>query len=430
MKLQSTRSQQKHLSVAAYNGGFALVREMRYLKSDGPVEEVQFLDVAERVETDSIIVKGLDVLEQNYDYDLVSKGKLLERYINRNVHVRNSETGEELEMRLLSVSECIIGERADTKEIVIDPAGELILPALPEGLLLKPALVWKIAPAAVDQEIRVSYLTKSLEWHAYYTLEIKDNGFQFDGWIKILNHSGAHYEKAELALVAGHVHREQEMNNGDSPILYSRMQESLITAEALPDRLVYRINRPVTVMNEQLKQLSLFSAHGSEFKRAYQVRSGDTHADIQLEFPNSSENGLGMPLPEGVVKVYEPGDSGEVFFTGEDRIEHIAPGKNLRVHIGKAMDITSDSHEKLREKHGVHEYITYVYKLENEKTESIRLLVEHVIFELIWEMESSSHDYERKSSSKVEFVLRIQPETTVELEFTYKVDRRREGRGY
>lgn len=430
MILQSTRSQRKHLSVAAYNGGFALVREKRYLKSDGPVEEVQFLDVAERVETDSIIVKGLDVLEQNYDYDLVSKGKLLERYINRHVHVRNNETGEELELRLLSVSECIIGERADTKEIVIDPSGELILPALPEGLLLKPALVWKIAPAMVDQEIDVSYLTKSLEWHAHYTLEIKDNKFQFDGWVKILNHSGAHYEKAEFALVAGDVHREQEMNNGDSPILYSRMHESLKPAETLPDRLVYRINRPVTVMNEQLKQLSLFSAYGAEFKRAYQVSSGDTHADIQLEFPNSGENGLGMPLPEGVVKVYESGDSGEMFFTGEDRIEHTAPGENLRVHIGKAMDITSDSYEKLREKHGVYEYITYVYKLENNKAESIRLLVEHVIFDPIWEMESSSHDYERKSSSKVEFVVRIQPKASVELEFTYKSDHRREGRDY
>lgn len=157
------------------------------------------------------------------------------------------------------------------------------------------------------------------------------------------------------------------------------------------------------------------------------MRSGDTHADVKLEFSNSIENGLGMPLPEGVVKVYESGDSGEVFFTGEDRIEHTAAGKNLRIHVGKALDITSDSYEKLREKHGVHEYITYVYKLENEKTESIRLLVEHVIFEPIWEMESSSHDYERKSSSEVEFVVRIQPETTVELEFTYKVDKRREG---
>ncbi len=175
MKLQSTRRQQKNLSVAAYNGGFALIREMRYLKSEEAVEEVQFLDVAERVETDSIVVKGLEILEQNYDYDLVSKGKLLERYINQNVRVRNSETGEEMEMRLLSVAECIIGERTDTKEIVIDPVGELILPALPKGLLLKPALVWKIEPSLLDQEIVVSYLTKSLEWHAHYTLELRRN---------------------------------------------------------------------------------------------------------------------------------------------------------------------------------------------------------------------------------------------------------------
>lgn len=430
MKLQSTRNGRKSLSVAAYNGGFALVRESRLVTSDGPAEEVQFLDVAERIEPDSIVVKGLEILEQNYDYDLVSKGKLLERYIDRNVHVRNSETGEAVEMRLLSVSECIIGERADTKEIVIDPVGELILPALSEGLLLKPALVWKIAPVVLDQEIQVSYLTKSLEWHAHYTMEINEHEFRFDGWVKILNRSGAHYEKAKLTLVAGEVHREEEVNNGDSTIVYSRIQEAGVTVLALPDRFIYRMNRPVTVMNEQLKQLSLFSAHGAEFKRTYQVCSGDTHADIKLEFSNTVENGLGIPLPAGLVKVYEIGESEEAFFAGEDRIAHTTPGKNLCIHIGKAVDITSDSYEKLREKHGVHEYITYVYKIENGKAESIRLTVEHIIYDPFWEMESSSHDYERKSSSKVEFVVRVHPTATVELEFTYKIDKQHEGRSY
>ncbi|ANU16002.1 hypothetical protein BBI11_02495 [Planococcus maritimus] len=430
MKLQSTRSQQNGLSISVYTGGFALIQESRYVKSDGLVEEVQFLDVAERIETDSIIVNGLDVLEQNYDYDLVSKGKLLERYIDRNVHVRNSETGEAVEMRLLSVAECIIGERADTKEIIIDPVGELILPALPEGLLLKPALVWKIAPAAVDQDIQVSYVTKSLEWHAHYTMEINDRGFEFKAWVKILNRSGAHYKEADLSLVAGEVHREEETNNNDSPLVYSRMHEPNKPAQALTDRFVYAVSRPVTIMNEQLKQLSLFSVHGAEFKRVYQIHSGVTHADIQLEFCNTQVNGLGMPLPEGIVKVYESGESGGVLFTGEDRIAHTAPGKNLCIHIGKALDITSDSYEKLREKHGVYEYITYVYKIENGKQESIRLLVQHTIYGQFWEMESSSHDYERKNSTEVEFVVRIHPLVKVELEFTYKVDIRREGRAY
>lgn len=430
MKLQSTRRQQKNLSVAAYNGGFALVREMRYLKSEQAVEEVQFLDVAERVETDSIVVKGLEILEQNYDYDLVSKGKLLERYINQNVRVRNSETSEEMEMRLLSVAECIIGERSDTKEIVIDPAGELILPALPEGLLLKPALVWKIEPALLDQEIIVSYLTKSLEWHAHYTLELRDNEFQLFGWVKILNHSGAHYENAQLALVAGDVHREELMHNGDSPILHSRMQSAPVETEALTDRFVYRIGRPVTVMNEQLKQLSFLSVTGRAFKRTYHVRAGDTHASVELTFPNTKENGLGTPLPEGIVKVYEYGDSGEVFFTGEDQIDHAATEKTVRIEIGKTLDIQSESYEKLREKHGVHEYITYVYKLENGKQENIRVFVNHFLYGQVWEMESSSHDYERKNNTELEFIVNVRSGVSVELEFTYKVDKRAETRGY
>ncbi len=427
MKLQSTRKEQKALAVAAYNGGFAQVRETRHLKSEEAIDEVQFLDVAERVETDSIVVNGVNILEQNYDSDLVSKQKLLERYVDRTVRVHNAETGEELEIRLLSVAECIIGERTDTKEIVIDPAGELILPALPEGFLLKPALVWKIEPAVLDQEISVSYLTKSLEWQAHYTLELKEDSFQLLGWVKILNQSGGNYENAQLMLVAGQVNRQAAGRSADPAALYARLQ-SQMAAESLPERFVYRVGRPVTILNEQLKQLAFLQAGGSQFKRTYCVKEGEAHATVQLELSNTAENGLDMPLPEGLVQVYESGDAGELFYTGEDAIGHTAAGESICLQIGQALDIESESFEKLREKHGGFEYATYVYKLINRKPESIRLSINHFIYGHVWEMESSSHDYERKSSSEVEFTVRLQPGKAAEMEFTYKIAQQPETR--
>src|SRR5690606_12601533 len=146
MKFQSTRQQQTALSLTVYNDGFALVKEARMIPGNQELEEVQFMDIASRIEADSVLVDGLHVLEQSYDCDLISKEKLLEKYIDEVLTVRNAELGEEMQIRLLSVAGSIIGKRVDTEEIVIDPVGQLILPALPEGLLTKPTLVWKIAP--------------------------------------------------------------------------------------------------------------------------------------------------------------------------------------------------------------------------------------------------------------------------------------------
>ena len=168
MKFQSTRQQQTALSLTVYNDGFALVKETRMIPGNHELEEVQFMDIASRIEADSVLVDGLHVLEQSYDCDLISKEKLLEKYIDEVLTVRNAELGEEMQIRLLSVAGSIIGKRVDTEEIVIDPVGQLILPALPEGLLTKPTLVWKIAPIETDTEARISYLTQGLEWRANY----------------------------------------------------------------------------------------------------------------------------------------------------------------------------------------------------------------------------------------------------------------------
>lgn len=173
MKKLSTATDTKEISLTIYNGGFGAVKETRALSLSGEETELVFADVSQQIEADSLLVEGLNVLEFNYDYDLVDRGKLLQKYIDKEVYLIDRTKGDKKSCRLLSVEHngrCVL-EDSSTKEIYIDTQAELVLPSLPSGLIVKPALVWIIAPSAAES-VKVSYLSQGFNWSANYVIEL------------------------------------------------------------------------------------------------------------------------------------------------------------------------------------------------------------------------------------------------------------------
>lgn len=430
MKLHSTQEERKSLHLTVYNGGFGLVKEVRVLKSSEPTSEIQFLDIAESIETDSVILRGLQVLEQNYDYDLASEQALLKKYIGQVVTVRNKEAGDEIAMRLLSVSEGIVGERTYNGEILLNPPGFLVLPALPESLSSKPSLMFAIAPLALQQEVQLSYLTKGLEWEACYIVEIFGDAINLIGWIKLRNETGISFPEAELKCIAGSVNRYEPTRLFQDA--HFMQQKSMSTEPAFEehrfaDYHAYTLNRAVTVRNGQVKQINFMRLQGVSFKKVYVIERDGRQAVVKVQFKNSGENGLGMALPKGLVKVFQQESDGGLEFIGEDFLEHTPDGENVSLKIGQADDIVSESSESLREKRGHSEVVTYIYKVKNAKQEGVKIDIDHEIFEVFWKMESSSHDYEVKSSRIVEFRVWLGAGKSTAVEFTYVVDKSGEG---
>ncbi|MGK7378816.1 DUF4139 domain-containing protein [Planococcus sp. 1R117A] len=427
MKFESTGKAQKSVSLTVYRDGFGVVKEVRELLSESAVEEVQFSDVAKRIEPDSIVVHGLQVLEQVYDYGLVDSGKLLESYIGDVVTVRNPELGDETQIRLLSTVAGIIGERVDTREILLNPSGELILPPLPEGFSIKPALVWRIMPELLNHKVHVSYLTDGLDWEAIYIMEIRGENFKLAGWINIVNETGTDFRDVRLKLIAGQVNRHSPAHLYEEA--HMMLQNSLPARESFEERRfadkhVYTLEREVDLVDGQSKKISFLSAQEGSFKKVYKVEKTSKHAKVTIMIENTEKNGLGVPLPKGIAKVYELDSDGELEFTGEDAIGHTPVKEKLSLTIGEAFDIVSESRETVREKRDGIEYVTYRYGLRNGKNENVRIDISHAIYEPFWKMESSSHDYEVKNTSEVEFSVRIAAGKSAIVEFTYKVDDR------
>src|SRR5436190_8461939 len=210
-----TRDDQRDVMVTIYNGNLGLVKDTREAKLDAGTLEVQFADVAALIDPTSVHLKSLTdptalrILEQNYEYDLLTSAKLLEKYVGKKVRLYQSN-GAYQDATLLSTNGPIYEING---QIHMGHSGQVVLPALPENLVAKPTLVWLLRNAkAAAQRVEASYLTGGISWKADYVMVINaaDTRSDLTGWVTIDNKSGSTYSNAALKLVAGDINRASD----------------------------------------------------------------------------------------------------------------------------------------------------------------------------------------------------------------------------
>ena len=212
------------VALTIYNQNFGVVREKRRVDVPEKIGTIRFTDVASQIDGTSVQFKSLTdplatVVEQNYEYDLVSADKLLEKYIDKQIAVLTKD-GSRYSGNLLSfdANQLVIRQDGEKAEIVMVQRGDNVkdiqFGALPEGLITKPTLVWKLATEKIGQQlIEVAYQTAGINWQADYNavLNAKDTALDLGGWVTINNQSGATYKDAKLKLIAGDVRRVQPL---------------------------------------------------------------------------------------------------------------------------------------------------------------------------------------------------------------------------
>lgn len=423
MKFQSGKATRKSLGLTVYNNGFASVKEVRSMKAETGIDQLVIGDLPVKIEAESVYIKGLSVLEQTFESGRTNKEQLLQNYIGRLITVRNMEFGDEMIIRLLAATPDLIGEKKDSGEIVINPTGDLVLSPAEQEILTHPTICCRIESRNPQSEFELFYLTAGITWEANYTAELHEGKIVLVGWMNIENHTGTDFENCNLKAVAGIVKRAG--NN------FAAMENKSFRREAIAghaeeygfsDATVYKIGRPFSISDGQTKQVQFLQAGPITFQRIYRIEDRSGNAAVYLQFGGAPEEALNPPLPTGIMKFYERDKKGDLEFVGEDRIGHTPAKEKLFVKIGEAYNLTNKAREKGRKKTDGHEYVTFEYEINNSKKENVGVLVEHIVSDEIWEMESSSHDYEVMDSHTLEFHVRIGAGKTVELEFTYKAE--------
>src|SRR4030042_942049 len=218
--LTSTLRDQQDVAITIYNSNIGLVKDTRLIDLKPGIHELKFMDVAGKKDPTTGHIKSLlngsslSVLEQNYEYDLLSPQKLLEKYVGQKVQLAtfNNETKKEemIEATLLSTQGGNIFQIGD--KIHIGHYGRILLSKIPENLISQPTLVWMLENRLPrTQKVEASYLTSGINWKADYVtvLNKSDTMTDLTGWVTIDNRSGATYQNALLTLVAGDIHRVQ-----------------------------------------------------------------------------------------------------------------------------------------------------------------------------------------------------------------------------
>lgn len=446
----STAEDQVGVEVTVYNNNLGLIKDARKVSLPKGLGELRFMDVAASIMPVTVHVKStnrpdqFNVLEQNYEYDLMSPQKLLDKYVGKKIKLidwnKFQDRKEIVEATVLSNNGGPIYKIND--EIFIGHPGTQVLPKLPENLIAKPTLTWMYENGSPDaHELEVSYLTQNLTWKADYVvvLDKTDSAADVSGWVTLDNNSGAAYHDARLKLVAGDVNRVSEQD----AVRTRQLAGAMPAAKAAPPQFqeksffeyhIYDLQRKTTLKDKQTKQVSLLEAHGaaikkellvfgvrSYFSRQYREHNPKQPVAVYIKFKNSKENHLGMPLPAGVMRLYKQDDDGSSQFIGEDRIQHTPKDEELKLKIGQAFDVTA---ERLQTDYKqittqLHES-EWELKLRNHKDHEVTVGIVEPLYGS-WEVMSKTHPYTKLDAHTIRFDVKVPKDQEVKVKYRIRV---------
>lgn len=440
----TTIEDQTDVAVTVYNNNLALVKDTRKVKLLPGESALNFMDVAQQIMPETVSLRSvsepgsLRILEQNYEYDLMSPEKLMEKYVGKTVRLVNlhSDIGfEEIEAELLSVNQGPIYKVGD--EIYLGHPGNVVLPEIPENLIAKPTLVWLIDNDATDQEIEATYLTRGIEWRADYvvTLDKAEKVAAIEAWVTLNNQAGTAFEDAKLKLVAGEVN--QVMPEAPVPMVGGMralaMEAAPMQEESFAEYHLYTLPRRTTIKENQSKQVSMFTADGVGISKRYEYRGNTSfysqrfarfdpqHVEVFVEFMNEEKNGLGMPLPSGIMRIYQEDSENMLQFSGEDHIEHTPKDERVQLRMGTAFDVVAERTQTdfTRISDRVFE-AAFEISVRNHKETAMKVdVVEPMPAD--WTILSSSHGHEKKDAFTAIFSLDVPADGEIVLEYRVRV---------
>lgn len=422
--------------ITIYNQNFGVVKELREINLDKGLNTVLIQDVAKLIDPTSVNIKDLTgsthVLEQNYLYDLVNKQKIYEKYIGKEITLvdKNQNTVKGL---LLSFSGDELIIQNDTGVHIVK-AEQVSLPKLPEGLITKPTLKWLLeAEKAGTHDIQLSYMTSGLNWIADYVAVVDEDDSHVDltCWVTITNNSGATYKNVKLKLIAGEVHRVEEGVRRPTEAYEEEAKAGApqFREEAFFEYHLYTLQRKTDVLDNQQKQVTLFTADNVAVQKEYVFESNTgyyrtnngSNVKVMLSFENSEDNNMGMPLPRGKVRVYKKDSEGQLQFVGEDLIDHTPKDEKLRIYLGDAFDLVAE--KKQTDYNKITDRIvemSYEVSLRNHKEEKVTIAVVQKMWGE-WRIVDTSHDFIREDAWTAVWYIDVPKDGEVTITYTIRV---------
>jgi hypothetical protein len=446
----STLADQQSIAVTIYNENLALVKDTRRVQLDQGQNRLALREVSGRMRPETAQLRSLShpgslsLLEQNFDFDLLTPAKLLEKYVGRSVRILRTHptTGAESfeQATVLAANSGVVLKIGDRIETGLP--GRIVYDSVPPNLRDRPTLVTELASnRAGSQTVELSYLSGGLAWKADYVAELNaaDSALDLNGWVTLTNTSGTAYPNARLQLVAGEVNRVRDEMRLAAKAAGMAVREApaarAMAEESLFEYHLYTLQRPTNIADNQTKQVALLGASGVPVAKELVLQGNDYYyrssvggigqkikVGVFVQFENRESSHLGLPMPKGVVRVYKKDSAGNAQFIGEDRIDHTPKNENVRLKLGDAFDVTADKKQtdfKRRDSYSpwshVHES-AYEIVLKNAKKEPVTVIVREPV-PGDWSMLEQSHKHAKAASGTAEWKVQVPAEGSATLRY-------------
>lgn len=443
------------MTVSIYNNNLGFVRDVRKVNLPAGNNAIAFEGVASQIKPETAMVSGngIEVIEQNYDYDLLTANNIMEQFIGKEVKtaILNPENGQTIfdKAKLLNsnygapILQFSYGVEANFP-------GRVVYDKIPSSLRVKPTLVVNLKNnAAADKELELAYLTNGISWKADYIAEVKsDDVLDINTWITLNNETGADYENARVQLVAGNVNQESSASNVVRPkMMLARGMMTMESAAAdsgaaertsLADYYLYTLPVKTTIKDKQSKQVSLMNLNNVKYVKEYLLHSplyvgvGVSANEFEKQNPNvvfklvnDKASNLGLPMPGGIVRFYEKDEGNNLQFIGESRIEQSASGEKIDLTVGKAFDIYAKG--KIKSVKAISKDMSEVaveVTFSNAASKNKNVVFEQNIANN-WEVLSENAKSEKKNASTLKWNLEVPQNGKKVLEFSLRVYRNR-----
>jgi hypothetical protein len=438
------------VALTIYNQDFAVARTTVDLDLKAGPNEITTTNVTSQVEPDSVVLRDptgktpFKVAEQNYDAGVIDQNSLLQKFEGKTIQFSR---GTDIQGKPITVEGKIIRAGVNMQPMIeaegliqFQLPGTPLFPAATDGLLLKPTLRWQIdAPRAAHLSAELAYITHGMSWQATYNVvapESKDvtgpEHVDLLGWVTMQNNSGTDFSQARIKLMAGDVAKLRNY----APALVSRAYAGMamaqnvtvdsVTQQAFDDFHLYDLNRTVSLVNGETKQVQFIDAADVAMSRVYEYdgatpqpgynvclgchndqpafgTASNTKVTVRAEIKNAVANHLGMPLPAGRIRLYRRDTGGQMEFIGEGTITHTPTDQTVKVPVGSAFDVTGERKQtdfKVDQRaHTMDE--TFEITVKNQKSSAVNVsVVEHMNRGQNWQITEQQVNGETAHSTK------------------------------
>ena len=460
------------LTLTIYGDGRALVEDERTVSFKVGDQVIELPGVSSAILPQSVTVKStnMDILEQNFDFDLLTPAKLMEKAVGKEVDIVriNPATGAEETQRakVLSVNNGVVIQIDGKIEVLRDDKipTRVIFPEVPENLRASPTLSLRVESNFPGRRgLNLSYLTSGINWKADYVVMFDEAKKRMDlqGWATLENQTETSFDDVELSVIAGYVGQVNSNNyyrnynqggSGQYWQLYSQSRSQLqqrvrqrqnnqrgAGTEASPqervgDNLIYRLPEKTSLASNQKKQITIIDESNIDAEKAYEFYNwgfksvkDPRSVDSRITFSNSRASGLGEALPSGTVRVYTKDKKGQAQFIGEDAIAHIAGGSDMSLKIGEAFDITVKPTlvKSVNIRYKVTDYeMKYELKNASDKDVTVNVFQSLSGYWHDYDFKKESHKGENKNDSSRVWEVDIPAQGSAELSYSVRETRR------